>query len=406
MPQQSTLEPLPGFEPLPPGALTKLAPGLEPLPGADRDTGDRPPARGFGGLRPVPGLEPLPGTQRANVQDALRPLPELTPLPGTPEAKASEDAKGPWYSRAWDAANTPLTTTLFGWGSHREGATGWEKGLEDFASGFTSPLSVALLVGTLGSSAAFEAGGSAALRAAGMGAEEIAQAARGTQVIARAVKAGRNSAEALQAAGISPNLMSKAVTALRTAGLGSESMATHGLIGGGTNSVLRAMGVGISNADKIGKGIQLGVDLGFKAQGAWQAIQDSAPLLDALKEGDDETAKEMFVHVALGAGQAAIGGTKFLKDAGSSIDDLGEKFGLKVKMTAENQKLRDNYGIYQADKTQAQQAGKVISDELRAKYDKLAKTDPEGIFYLLQTNGSKEMLAKASNILPRAADPE
>src|SRR5229473_1486728 len=192
----------PTFESLPQGAAAKPSPptftsGMEPLP--------------QGALaKPAPGFEPLPGTQGANVQDAMRPLPEagFEPLPGTPEAKASE-AQGPWYSRAWDAANTPLTTTLFGWGSHREGATGWEKGLEDFASGFTSPLSVALLVGTLGSSAAFEAGGSAALRAAGMGAEEIAQATRGTQIISKAVQAGRNSAEALQAAGISPNVMSK-----------------------------------------------------------------------------------------------------------------------------------------------------------------------------------------------------
>src|SRR5260370_21016332 len=158
------------------------------------------------------------------------------------------------------------------------------------------------------------------------------------------------------------------------------------------------MGVGISNADKIGKGIQVGVGLGFKEQGAWQAIQDSPRMLDALKEGDYETAKEMFVHVALGAGQAAIGGTKFLKDAGSSIDDIGGKFGLKVKMTAENQKLRDNYGIYQADKTQAQQAGKVISDELRAKYDKLHKADRQGLLYLPQPNGRKDLLAKRLDI--------
>ena len=33
---------------------------------------------------------------------------------------------------------------------HREGATGIEAGAEDFASGLTSPLNVALTIGTMG----------------------------------------------------------------------------------------------------------------------------------------------------------------------------------------------------------------------------------------------------------------
>ena len=119
----------------------------------------------------------------------------------------------------------------------------------------------------MGSGALFESGGAAALCARRAWArEEIAQTAKGTQVIAQAVKTGKNSAEALQVAGVSPALMSKAVSTLRTAGLSSESMSTHGLFGGVTGSLLRPLGVRAANADKIAKGVQLGTYLGFSKQ--------------------------------------------------------------------------------------------------------------------------------------------
>jgi hypothetical protein len=55
--------------------------------------------------------------------------------------------------KAWDFLNTPLTVMSGALPESREGAGPIERGVEKFASGFTSPLSVGLLIGTLGSSA-------------------------------------------------------------------------------------------------------------------------------------------------------------------------------------------------------------------------------------------------------------
>ena len=49
-----------------------------------------------------------------------------------------------WLGKSWDFLNKPLLNL------HREGATGVEAGAEEFASGLTSPLNVALTIGTMG----------------------------------------------------------------------------------------------------------------------------------------------------------------------------------------------------------------------------------------------------------------
>lgn len=46
--------------------------------------------------------------------------------------------------------NKPVTTSLLGWGEYRKGATGVEKGVEKFASGLLSPLSIGLMAVTAG----------------------------------------------------------------------------------------------------------------------------------------------------------------------------------------------------------------------------------------------------------------
>src|SRR5579863_4828452 len=58
----------------------------------------------------------------------------------------------PWYEKSWDWLNKPLYD-FHKWGT-RQGAgpieSGVEQGAEDILSGLSSPLSVALTVGTLG----------------------------------------------------------------------------------------------------------------------------------------------------------------------------------------------------------------------------------------------------------------
>jgi hypothetical protein len=68
----------------------------------------------------------------------------------------------PWYSKAWEWANSPLYD-LHQWGT-RTGAGAFEKGLEtgleDIGSGFTSPLQIGLTLATFGGGAIEEAGAS------------------------------------------------------------------------------------------------------------------------------------------------------------------------------------------------------------------------------------------------------
>ena len=61
-----------------------------------------------------------------------------------------DNSDQPWYSRTWDWLNHPLVDLK------RNGATGVEAGAEDFASGFTSPLSIGLTVATLGAAPLLE----------------------------------------------------------------------------------------------------------------------------------------------------------------------------------------------------------------------------------------------------------
>src|SRR5882724_11821461 len=66
-------------------------------------------------------------------------------LVGTTKAPQTEQPEASsWLGKSWNWLNEPLLNL------HREGATGIEAGAEDFASGLTSPLNVALTIGTMG----------------------------------------------------------------------------------------------------------------------------------------------------------------------------------------------------------------------------------------------------------------
>jgi hypothetical protein len=94
------------------------------------------------------------------------------------EAHASsenEPESSSWLGKAWDTLNKPLLNLK------REHATGIEAGAEDFASGLTSPLNVALTVGTLGAGPLLES----------LGIKLVGEAALpAIKTIGRLVKAG------------------------------------------------------------------------------------------------------------------------------------------------------------------------------------------------------------------------
>jgi hypothetical protein len=100
-----------------------------------------------------------------------------------PDPENNEDE--PWYSKTWDWINKPLWDlhqygTRTGAGSFERGV---ESGAEDLISGLTSPLSVALTIGTFGGDTALNLG-VAGLKAVGVSAEAAPFVAHGVKALA------------------------------------------------------------------------------------------------------------------------------------------------------------------------------------------------------------------------------
>ena len=125
-----------------------------------------------------------------------------------------QDSSQPWYKRAWDFANTPLTESLFGLPEYRPGAGGLERAVEHIASGFTSPLSVALTAATFGTGGLITSAGETALKEAGLSATEIADAVKGSQAALGALKEAKSVdpviQQALEAGGHDMGLLDRA----------------------------------------------------------------------------------------------------------------------------------------------------------------------------------------------------
>lgn len=112
--------------------------------------------------------------------------------PAGPEQVPShiyQDSSQPWYKRAWDWANTPLSESVFGLPEERQGAGGFERAAEHIASGFTSPLSLALTAATFGTGGLVESAGANALRESGLfSAEEIPEMVKAAQTALQTAK--------------------------------------------------------------------------------------------------------------------------------------------------------------------------------------------------------------------------
>lgn len=119
-------------------------------------------------------------------RETINPLTSLSEEERTqssrPDPENNEDE--PWYSKTWDWINKPL------WDLHQYGTRtgagaferGVESGAEDLVSGLTSPLSLALTIGTFGGSTV-ENLGVQGLRMVGVSAEAAPFVARGAKAL-------------------------------------------------------------------------------------------------------------------------------------------------------------------------------------------------------------------------------
>lgn len=128
---------------------------------------------------PTPSNDPWATAFQNPAQPTLSADPWSTAFGSAPEAPARpKDEPVTLPGKAWDWINKPLTTTLFDIPESRPGAGPIETGVEKFASGLTSPLSVGLAVATFGGSVAEQG-----LVRAGLTAAEAAGAVQKAKLI-------------------------------------------------------------------------------------------------------------------------------------------------------------------------------------------------------------------------------
>lgn len=326
----------------------------------------------------------------------------------TPSAgvKEVEDSSAPWYKKVWDFANKPLLDIDDALGRTGK-AGGFEKGVNDLVSGLTSPLSIALTVGTLGAGGLAESAGASVLKTVGIeGAEAISNITKGARILAEAEKAGKGAEEgfaAAKAAGVNVDQLVEGMSALRQANLGKDSLLTNGLIRRGGGAVLRKFGVGAAKADNVAQGIQTLVNAGFTVQNAYSAVENSPKVLDALKEGDYETAKRLAID-ALGSGAlAVVGAHEFAKESVGVRDAIQDKVGLKVKPSEENQVLRKTWGEREASVAEAGQSNKNWEEGLRKQYKNMDPTDLERTKYYIESGMDADTMARRYNALAENA---
>lgn len=283
--------------------------------------------------------------------------------PSSDNSESPQPAVDPnegFFGKAWRLANTPLTESVFGMSDHREGAGGIERGVEKIASGFTSPLSIALTLATFGTAGFLESAGANVLRDAGLGAAEIADVGKGAQVVADARKAGLGIDSSLEAAGINPTTFHTAMDTLYKSGLQESDLLGGNLVERGVSTIARKFGTTPAKAQNIAKGLQTLASAGFAGQAGVTAAEMSPRVLDALKDGDYDKAAEYATEAVANGLFAAAGASHTLRSAGELAEPL---IGAKLRPTDESTAFKKQFGIREADHEQANQNARLLEED-------------------------------------------
>lgn len=370
--------------------LVSTAAALAPAPAGD-DTPARPLQEANDlGMRPLGGTSPDLGAR------SLEPEKNWAQR----ASEIADDPKSSWMGKAWDIANLPLVNF------NKDNRGGFLGGVQDIVSSFTSPFQALLTLGTLGTGSLLETAGGAALKAAGLAASDIEEVTKGAQIVQKTLRAGKSGEAidaALEAGGVSKAKLTMAEQTLRDAKLNTDSLFHHGLASSVISSVLRTSGVDIAAAQKVGKTAQGLMDLGFSAQGIYQAAQASPRVLDALREGDYDTALRLMTVAGFGGVMGVWGAYALHRDAGNAMEDAAAKAGLRVKLTDENNKVREVIGKYQGDKKTYQNIADNLVEDQRSRFDDLTPEEKEGLIYGYQSGFDNEQMIRQHNLLMESA---
>src|SRR5882762_9745552 len=296
----------------------------------------------------------------------------------TPSVQKTDNEPDPnegLLAKSWRLANQPLTESLFGIPESRPGAGGLERGAEKVLSGFTSPLSLLLTVGTLGTAGFLESAGANVLKSTLMAgaegldaagaAEKVAQFGKAAEAATKAFKTtGQSVSEAVEATGMKYNEFRSLQNLLYDSGLKEADVTGGNLVTRGVSSAFRNLGMDAVKAQKLAKGTQFLMDTGFTGQQVHQAVQTVPKVFDLLKEGRYDDAAEYMV-------EGGVGGTLGLLGVSHAMHSAGELAGgsinerERLKPSDENQKLNEALGQREGAHQAANLASQNLENDLR-----------------------------------------
>ncbi len=292
-------------------------------------------ASGTASLDDIAAIHPS-ATGTANIGDiaAVHPLPETV--------KGSES----WLGHAWDWTNKPLLNF------NPENKGGFTGGVEDVASGFTSPLSIALTIGTLG--------GGTALRALGVGASELPVVVQGLKTL---VSAGFTAQQAYGAIQTSPRVLD----ALKTGDYDeAKRLAVHVAAGFG-GAYLGARGL-VPEAQSLGERVNL-----LKPQEGYTTVRREFGRYLADRTANAQEAKlfdENAREALPGKDKITLGAISRYIESGGNREVLQNRLDA---LSASNE-VHENYGTKERS-------------DLLAKYDRAMRLTPEEVEFADKLRG-------------------
>lgn len=267
--------------------------------------------------------------KNVDVRNSASLSPEETAQSQRPDPENQVDE--PWYSKTWDWLNKPLYDA-HQWGQRTGAGTierGVESGVEDLISGLTSPLSLALTIGTLGGGAI-------------------------------------------------------------------ESLGINGL---------KVVGVSAADAPIVTKGLKVLMDSGFTAQAVTGLVTQSPQFLDALKDGDYETASRLGTNILAIGALTSLGAKHTFEDA-AAVKEMAK--GRPTNINDSLAAAKKVAGQLDLERNVAGQKGKALQGNIRQMLEDANATDETtqgAIRKYMVANGDLKLLQDQHDALSGALQP-
>lgn len=321
--------------------------------------------------------------------------------------------------KTWHFLNTPLTEYAGAPEAIQGGSGvlgGIERGAYQVGNGFTSPLSLMLLVGTAGLGGFLESAGANVLKSTLMAGADGLDEAAATAKVAQFEKAAQAATDAMkttgqpvakavqEASGMPYSEFQSLGNALYDSGLTEKDLLNKGLTGRALSSGFRNLGLDAVKAQKIAKGTQWMMDTGFTAQQTYSALHTVPQVLDALADGRYDDAAQYATEGAVSGTLGVIGGIHAFHSAGEAFNTIHPDEIERQRPSVENQLLNKMLGKREGRFQESNQLTKNFTDNLRkdtgAKtgyWNSLLETKDQKAAYKAKTDKMLMAIATGNN---------